>query len=127
MRHVTLLLLCTSACVTGTYGSRAADVTRASNCINAMQIDSTRASTAFDAIMRLRPEFIRRRTYSMSTPGGATPIVYMDGLRIGDVSWLRNVNAATVARIEYASASDAAMRTGQPVPGGALFITSRRP
>jgi len=79
-----------------------------------MQLD------VFDAIQRLRPNWLRSR-------GGASPAVLLDGTRQGGgVDALRSFRASDMQQMDYMSASDATNRYGTGYGGGAILLTTRR-
>ena len=83
------------------------------------------ARTAFDAIQKLRPAFLRRGRVNQQDDTMSFPIVYLDGMRLGGVDELRRIRTFDLTRIEYLSASDATLRYGTGHTGGALLLTSR--
>jgi hypothetical protein len=91
-----------------------------SNLLTAREIASTPAVDAYDAVQRLRPNFLRSR--STASTSNAYPVVYVDGLRKGGVEYLRVIRAAEVAEIRYLSAIDATTRYGMNVEAGVLDV-----
>ena len=119
-------LVAVAGCATSPAGSGS----RSRNVITAEEIAEIQASTAFDAVQRLRPEFLRRGRVNMSSDTQTLPIVYVDDVRYGGVDELRRIRASQVVRIEYLSGSDATTRFGTGHAGGAILVTtpgSRRP
>lgn len=122
----TALLALIALAATGCATTGAADDGRSRNVITAEEIREVQALTAYDAVQRLRPAFLRRGRVNLQDDTVTYPIVYLDDLRMGPVDELRRIRAAEVVRIEYLSGSDATMRFGTGHSGGALIVTSRR-
>ena len=52
--------------------------------------------TAYDVVKRLRPQFLQSRgPVSIANPTPTTPVVYLDGMRYGDVSALAGITFPT--------------------------------
>lgn len=129
-RHsVTLLLaIALAACAGGSAGANASSADlggtrRASNLIAADEIaDASAASSAYDLVQRLRPNFLRSRGKSAGgQPHYAT--VYVDGVRRGGPDALRQVVGASVREIRYLSGPEATLRFGIDHEGGAILVT----
>lgn len=119
-----LLVLATSACAAS--GERSGP--RSSrNVITAEEIREVQALTAYEAVERLRPRFLRRGRVSMGDDRVLYPIVYLDNLEIGRIDELRRIRSSEVFRIEYLSGPDATMRFGTGHAGGALLVYTRPP
>jgi hypothetical protein len=82
------------------------------------EIAKANVSTAYEAVSRLRPYFLQTR-------GTAYPIVYVDNVRYGDVTSLREIAVQNIDRIEYISASDATTRFGTGHAGGVIMVIMR--
>jgi outer membrane cobalamin receptor len=117
------LTAATSAC--GGSAPRVATADR--NLITAEEITQVESATAFEVIQRLRPRFLHRRgALSIRNPENVYPVVYVDGMRRGEVGELRQIAASTVATIEFISAADATTRWGTGHPAGVILIITRR-
>jgi len=89
------------------------------------QILATHASTLFDAIQQLRPEFLRSRgASSIESRGADIPRVFVDNIEMGDVQFLKLVNPQEVAEVQRISAEEATTRWGTGYVGGALVVTT---
>jgi hypothetical protein len=111
---------------------------RANNFISPEEIQSAPAAarTAQELIQRLRPQMLRVRMGSQQSGannpndafgaavGTAVLTVYLDGVKIGDVTALETLNREQVGSIRLLSASDATTRFGTGHPVGAIVITS---
>jgi hypothetical protein len=68
--------------------------------------------TAYDAISRLRPNWLASRGPTSFDSGTAFAIVYVDGTRYGDLGSLRNIQAYDVADARYYDVTEAGARFG---------------
>ena len=87
------------------------------------------ASNALQIIMKLRPQMLTTRgrfSPADSSDAGARPRVVVDGVAIGQVENLVNVNAISVMEIRYISATDATTRFGTGYVGGAILVTTKK-
>jgi hypothetical protein len=117
-----ILTLSLLACAT-TGGTRP---NRGSNILTAEEIGELVVQTAYEAVERSRPQWlVARGSGSIQNPVPQTPVVYVDGVRMGDVSELRRIWANVVQRMEFLSASDATNRYGTNHTGGAILVTTR--
>ncbi len=89
-------------------------------------------TNAYDAVRVLRPNFLRVRssgswrTESGAGPGARGPVVYLDEMRYGGVSDLRNLRVDELVEIRFITANEAIVRYGNGHEYGALLITSTR-
>jgi hypothetical protein len=85
------------------------------------QIQAVSPTTAYDAVLRLRP-------LALSPAGGREfwPTVYLDGLRMGGSEELNRIAAIDIVRIQFLSPIEAAARFGPTGRnGGAILLTTR--
>ena len=94
---------------------------RTGNVITADEITSTGATNLYDAIQRLRPQWL---TSSRIRRGGSGDDlqVYLDANRYGQMSSLRSLSVGGVQEIRYFSASEATNRYGTGHTGGAILV-----
>ena len=85
------------------------------------------AATAYDAIARLRPNWLASHGPMSSSPqNSATAAVFVDGQQYGDITSLRNIPAYHVAAIRYYDITEAGAKFGIKAGyGGAIEVTSR--
>lgn len=83
------------------------------------------AGDAYDVVRLLRPQWLRQRG---TTSFGAEPPlwVYVDGLRLGTVSALRELPVALLVRLEYLDGVTATQRWGLDHGNGAIVVTTQR-
>lgn len=130
-RSLAALLVATAgACASG--GATAGSTTASSNrdVITAAELPTTGTETAYDAIIRLRPNFLRARpaqSYSLETNGGVSgpapaPALIINGQQIGELSDLRRIAATTLKSVRYYSIEQAKRKFGMQYQGGAIEI-----
>ena len=101
--------------------------TRDRNVLTAAELERVAVETAYDAIQRLRPDFLRPRgRLSLENPAASLPVVYLDDIRLGGPDALRTIRVADVHEIRYLSASDATTRYGTGHPGGVIAVITRK-
>lgn len=105
-------------------GSGASTTRHSSDVITTEEIQqATGLSTAYDAVQRLRPQFLRIR--GPSTFGGAEgPVVYVNGMRRGGADSLRQIGITEVKEIRYLNARDATTKYGTGVSQGVIEVTT---
>jgi len=98
------------------------------NVITAEEIARENVSSAFEAVERLRPQFLRSRgktsTDSRDEPTTAQPlpVVYMDETRFGGIASLRDIPVSDIKEIRYISPSDATTMWGTGHANGVIQI-----
>jgi hypothetical protein len=118
-----LLLLSFAACAASPRGSSPTD--RAILTIE--EIRQTDARTAYDAVLRSRPEFLRSRgSRSLRAASAADyPLVYLNSTRYGPLESLRSISVEGVEEIRYLSGSDATTRFGTGHVAGVIQVVTR--
>lgn len=132
-------LLAGGACASaGTAGS---EPTKASSTrITKAEITATSASSAYDVISQLHPDWLRPPRSSMtgvlgSSQTGSTALrtplvlVYLDGVRLGGIDQLRSLSAASVMSIEYADSnrvSTVVRDVGNVTPDAAIMVSTKQ-
>ncbi len=111
------LLLLACATVPQTPGVR--DRTR----VTGEELMATHATTLYDAIQQIRPEFLRSRGISsIQNPQAGVPRVFVDNVEMGDIQFLKTLNPGDVAEVQRLSAEQATTRWGTGFVGGALLV-----
>jgi hypothetical protein len=92
------------------------------------EIDASRASTALEAIQRLRVGFLtyRGETSLDKSKSQPYPTVYVDGIEYGPIGTLRNIPALEVSTIRLYRSWEATTKFGAGHMGGVIAITTRR-
>lgn len=128
---VTALFLLAGASACASSGTASSGTTSSSRyVITEAELPTTGTESAYDAIQRLRPDFLRARpaqSYSLQTNGGASgpapaPALIVNGQRAGDLSDLRQIAATTLKSVRYYSIEQAKRKFGMQYEGGAIEI-----
>ena len=83
--------------------------------------------TAFEAVRRLRPEFLSR--HAAPLPGDTEQgfaVVYLDGTRLGGLETLEGIPVTTIVEIRFLRASAAVERLGKNHRGGVILVSTVR-
>ncbi len=91
------------------------------NRISAEELADLTGFSAYDAVQRLRPQWLRARGGDASD----LPATFVDGRHFGDVNQLSTFNTADILSIRFLSASDATTLYGTGYPGGVIEIQTR--
>lgn len=115
-----------AACAT-TGGTGAAVHHGSSSLITRQEIQQAHVSDAYQAIVKLEPQWLRSQGAMTPAPAGpqdlALPTVIVDGQEYGDLSQLRNIQAMDVQSMKYLGPSDATTEYGTGHSGGAIVVT----
>ena len=117
--------MCAAAAACSSTG-RPPGTTPSRDLLLADEIQSVAATTAYEAVSRLRPEWLRRRgQISIQDPSAGEVVVYLDGVRYGGPRSLETIRTDLVQLMEYLDASDATTRFGTGHAGGAILVRTR--
>jgi hypothetical protein len=101
------------------------------NLLTADEIMANHAdiTSAYDAVMRLRPNWLAPRGAMTSNPQASDyATVFIDGQEMGDVTALKNVQAFQVGDIRYYNVTEAGARFGiRAGTTGAIEVTMKSP
>ena len=124
------LLLAATACASG--GSSSASTASQANrsVITEAELPTSGTESAYDAIMRLRPDFLRVRpsqSYNLQPDAGASgpapaPALIVIGQRAGELSDLRQIAATSIKSVRYYTIEQAKRKFGMQYGGGAIEI-----
>jgi hypothetical protein len=118
-----LLLVLGGCASTGSSGGGGA--TSNPNLITRAQLDQVTTSDLYDAVRRLRPNWLTARGPSTLIGEQAQVAVYLDGARLGTATALRGINFDSVTQLEYLSPADATNRYGTDHQGGVIIVRTR--
>ena len=104
-----------AGCAGASGGRGNSSASSSPNVLTAEQIRETDAVALYDALLELRPIWLRGR-------GQSGPVVYIYGLRRGPVGTLYGIAANQVVRVEFMSGLDATTRYGTGHSGGVLLV-----
>jgi len=96
------------------------------NVLTATEIVTSRVTDVYQAVLQLRPEFLRRRSTPLFPAIGPTaPIgVYLDEVPFGGVESLRAIPLDRVRLIRYVPPFEADLKWGGTHPAGAIVVTT---
>jgi hypothetical protein len=112
---VKYLYLLTAAGVMGCATAAANPGGRRANELTAAEIAQAHAdaTTVYDAIARLRPNWLAPHgTASSSNQGSEAASVFIDGQLMGDINALRNITAYQVGSVHYYNVAEAGGKFG---------------
>lgn len=118
------MLLALGACVP--HRSGAPDLID-NSVITEQEIDSARVFNAYEAVYKLRHEFLVGRGKLSLDPGAgpAMPTVYVDGMFYGDVSTLRGIPVGDVESIKFYTPAEAQYKFGRGNMAGAIAVATK--
>ena len=97
------------------------------NLLTGDQLRETNVGNVYDALRRLRPQWLRARgSASIVSPDSTEPVVYISGIRRGEVRTLQNVGLDQVERVVFIDARDATTRFGTGHAGGVIMVDVAR-
>lgn len=119
-------LVVTASCAagSGTASPPSSPPSTLQRVLRADEIRSAAVGTAYQAVARLRPQWLRPRGVS-SVRGSGQVVAYVDGVRLGGAAALEQIQAGTVVEMEYLSGSEATTRFGAGHGDGAIIVRTR--
>lgn len=94
------------------------------NIITEQELAAANVSNAYEAVERLRPNFLRSRgPSSLRTDVTSLPTVYVGRQKYGDATALRQIPINTISQIRFYTASEASISYGMDNPNGVIEIT----
>lgn len=132
-------LLTATACAT-TGGAGGTSTKSSSTKITKPEITASSASSAYDVVSQLHPDWLRPSKSNLtgvlsSTQTGQTGVrqpvvlVYLDGVRMGGVDQLRSLSAAVVMSIEFVDGDRVATvvrDSGTNTPDAAIMVSTKQ-
>lgn len=94
------------------------------NQLSRAELAAANATNVYDAIAKLRPEWLTTRGPTSATD--ATPAavdVYMNGTLLGKADYLRDVRLLDISAVRYWDAGQASARFGMGHPRGVIELT----
>ena len=96
------------------------------NVITREEIIASSAANAYEAVSRLRPNFLQFRGQTTITgPDTGYPKVYLDRMPYGDITTLKSLDANSIREIRYYNSAAASARFGLGNVAGAIEVISR--
>jgi hypothetical protein len=99
---------------------------RSSSIITREELDVVQVSSAYDAVQRLRPQWMSRPLAPTGQPGSNPILVYVDRHQAGTVDELRHMTVDQIEVMEFVSPADATTRYGTGHASGVIEVTTRR-
>ena len=96
--------------------------------ISGEELKATRETSLYNAIQRIRPDWLRSRGATSiqggmaGNPGPDQIFVYQDLQRLGTLDILKSMNISQATSLKFYTASEAQMRFGTGNPNGAIQI-----
>lgn len=121
-----LLLAAMLVPITAACASRAGGPRESRDVITAVQIAGTQAQNAYDAIEQLQPQWLSSRgATSLTDPTPTAASVFMDGMQVGTVEYLKTVQVIDISELKYYAAGAASARFGMGHQRGVIEIVRR--
>ena len=110
--------------------ARAATLSRSGRAASARltqeELAKTNSNNLYDAIVKLRPEWLTSRgPVSATDPTPTSADVYMNGVFLGGADYLRQVGLLDVSEVRYWDAGQASARFGMGHPRGVIELTRK--
>ena len=83
------------------------------------------SSTAFQAIQRMRPQWLRARGVRSLSGGSIFPKVLVDETQYREIDDLRRMSVAAIAEIRFIGPADATTRFGTGYTAGVILVSLR--
>ena len=130
VKHLYLMALAATIGCAGTSDpSPTLAVPRRTNVLGAQEITAAHADilSAYDAIQRLRPNWLSVHGVSSFDPGaGEYAVVFVDGQHLGSLSVLRNFPAHQIKDLRYYDVTEAGATFGlQGGTGGVIEVRTK--
>ena len=118
-----LSLLAAVACAGGSHRQS----TEGGNVIKRSELEAAGSVTTYDAVQRLRPNFLRDRgPVSIVNAGArARPAVFIDQTEYGELESLRTLPASRVEEVRFYGGAEAVTKFGSAYGAGVILLTMR--
>ncbi|MGH7500506.1 MAG: hypothetical protein ACREL7_02000 [Longimicrobiales bacterium] len=98
------------------------------NVITAGDIATAHVQTAWEAVERLQPQWLTSRgATSITDPTPTVASVFLNGVEVGDVDYLKSIIAVDVSEMRYYPPGEAGARFGMGHPRGVITVTTGNP
>jgi len=127
MRHPISFVILFSIAAACAGGPKAPAADTGSNVISQSELDAAGPVSAYDAVQRLRPAFLRGRgpTSVVNAAARTRPAVFVDATEYGEVESLRTFPASRVQAIRFYTGPEAATKFGSTYGARMLQVTMR--
>jgi len=121
-----LLVAATAVVLAGCSAHAGGTAAGSRNLLTADQMIATGAETVYQAIERLRPEWLLSRGPTSLTDSSPTvPSVFVGGSHLGDVEYLRRLRVDDVSLVRYFEPGEASARFGMGHPRGVIDVVMK--
>jgi hypothetical protein len=99
------------------------------NLITSEEVAKSAASNAYDVVQKLRPQWLRVKSMSVSSiasGGSDAPSVFLNDVRYGDITSLRSIDITSLRQLQFLTAAEATTRWGTGYPAGAILVTAAK-
>jgi hypothetical protein len=107
-----------SGCATGSMSQRSSDGAKL-DLITARELSSVSAPTLYEAIVELRPSFVRRNLRFQA------PTVMIDGIAASSIEVLRDLSPQDAIEVRWLRGTEATSRYGNIHTGAIIAVTLR--
>ena len=90
--------------------------------LTAAEIEQAQVRSAYEAIEKLRPEYLRRVGRTQTVGPVPTAAVFVDGTDMGSLEELRRIQAGQVDEIHYLTGPDSEMKYGPRFSAGVIEV-----
>jgi hypothetical protein len=123
MRFISIAALLAGAALACAPTSTVPRPMRNSNVITREEMETANVMNAYDAINRLRPQFLNSHgTTTLSGTDTGYPKVYLNHQLYGDLQSLRNIDIHGISEIHYYNGTEASTRFGLGNVSGAIEV-----
>lgn len=130
MRAKTLVAIATAWTLTGCAHGATPDGSagrRPGNVITQEQLAGTNSENLYDAITKIRPDWLSSRgPTSVSDPSPTVVSVFQNGTMLGKADYLRQMLVLDVAEVHYWDPGQATARFGTGHPRGVIEVTRKQ-
>jgi hypothetical protein len=126
-RALLLLMLTTTgagACASATQQTQSDGARR--NQLTREQLAAANSNNLYDAIAKIRPEWLSSRGPTSVTNSTPTSVdIFMNGSMLGNADFLKQLGVLDVSEVRYWDAASASARFGMGHPRGVIELTRK--
>lgn len=95
--------------------------------ISRAELDAAGSVSVYDAVLRLRPGFLRGRgpTSVVNRAARTLPVVFLNDVEYGELESLHRLPASRIEEVRYYSGPEAATKFGSTYGAGAIALKAR--
>ena len=126
-RVLLLLTLTTSGAIGCASAAKPGETPRSGrNQLTREELSRTNSNNLYDAISKVRPEWLSSRGPTSVTNSTPTSVdIFMNGSLLGNADYLKQVGVLDITEVRYFDAATASARFGMGHPRGVIEITRR--